>query len=168
MSQTNLDAETARSDQFCLAEYHEATNAYFKGVDIGYTSVKSYVTINGLFAALVGALADPKGPLPASLAEVVKFIPWFAVAISLSLMIALPHYFRHLNNCSDRAAELEATFDGALFSRLKKISDSRSSFNTGLGLLLMVGAIAGFWVYFGLKSLFPGVDFWHFVTSLHK
>jgi hypothetical protein len=48
--------------EFSLVEYKEAANAYFKGVDIGYTGLRSYITLNGLFAAIIAALSAKLGP----------------------------------------------------------------------------------------------------------
>ena len=160
------EPQPSAANQYVLAEYHEAANAYFKGVDIGYTAVKSYITANGLFAALLGALSDPKGPLPSTLTELVRIVPWFALVISFALFVALPHYFRHLNNCSMRCAELEHQFEGKLFTRLNGISSSKTSFNSGLGLLLIIGTIASFWLYFALKMNFPDLPIWATIKTL--
>jgi hypothetical protein len=56
------DAEKLRAE-FLLVEYKESANAYFKGVDIGYTGLKGYITINALFVAVIAAVAESKfGP----------------------------------------------------------------------------------------------------------
>jgi hypothetical protein len=151
-------------DQFILAEYREAANAYFKGVDIGYTTVKSYITINGLFVAIV--VAEPKGAVPAALSGIVRIVPWFALVTSLSLMVALPHYFRHLNNCSHRCAELEEKFDGRLFRRLSNIASTKNSFNTGIGISMIVGIIAALWIYFAIQVSYPGLSLWSAIRSV--
>ena len=153
------------SREFAMAEYHEAANAYFKGVDIGYTSVKSYITINGLFAALIGALAEPKSGVLSSMSEMVKLVPWFALVASFALFVALPHYFRHLENCRKRCEEIETVYGGLLFTRLGRIAHRRSSFNSGLGLIIIIGSIVSFWLYFAMKLQNPNFQLWKAISD---
>lgn len=165
LSITMIPDKTDATEHYLLAEYHEAANAYFKGVDIGFTTVKSYITINGLFAALIGALSDPKGPLPAAMSEMVKVIPWFALVASFALLMGLPHYFKHLGNCSLRCAEIEAEFGGRLFTKLNGIATGGKKFNTGIGLIIIISSVVFFWLYFALKTHYPSLDIWSTVTN---
>lgn len=150
-------------EKFILAEYHEAANAYFKGVDIGYATVKSYITLNGLFAALIGALADPKADAMKAAAEMIKLVPAFAIIASVTLLLALPHYFRHLENCRRRCEEIEASYGGQLFTRLGKIArkqdgrgvSARARITTIFGLLVIILSVTMFWGYFWIKLRDP-------------
>lgn len=154
-----------RTDAFILAEYHEAANAYFKGVDIGYTTVKGYVTVNGLFAAVIGALADKATVVPAG-AEMIRLIPGFAIAASLALFVLLPHYFRHLENCRLRCEQIEKHWGGRLFTRLGEIAHGRRNINSMIGLISIIVIILSFWVYFAIKLQNPDFKVLPWLMSL--
>lgn len=148
--------ELREGSDFQLAEYRESANAYFKGVDIGYTTVRSYITINGLFAALIGALAEPKGQLLA-LSEITKIIPFFALVASLALIAALPHYYKHLENCRLRCEQIERLRGGKLFTELGVV-EKGSWFTSNAGLKTVIYSIVVFWVYFAIRGLYPEFD----------
>jgi hypothetical protein len=138
-----------------LAEYREAANAYFKGVDIGYTTIKGYVALNGLFVAVLGAFGDAKNSSLSFASDLVSLVPIFALVASAALLLMLPRYFMHLANCQHRCAELEKLFGGHLFTRLGAIAESRTTANTSLALLAVALAVASFWGYFLIRLWWP-------------
>lgn len=143
--------------EFAFAEYREAANAYFKGVDIGYTTVRAYITMNVLFAALISAVSESKtAALPSGVdvseVDVLRVVPILAIIISLTLAFALPYYFRHLENCRLRCEEIEKAHGGKLFTRLGSIAHARRGFNTVIGLGMIIIVVLVFWVYFALNS----------------
>ena len=139
------EQQSEPSKEFALAEYHEAANAYFKGVGIGYTTVGSYIAINGLFAAL---LSTP-GALAAG-SPMVRLVPLFAIIVSIALLAALPYYFNHLENCRKRCEEIENSYGGKLFTNLGKIGN-RPAFNSRHGLLVIIASIVTLWIYFATR-----------------
>lgn len=142
---------------FLLTEYREAANAYFKGVDIGWTGFRSYLTINALFAALIGALAEPRSQLAAA-GEIVKLIPYFALVASFALAVVTPHYFRHLENCRRRCQEIEELRGGKLFMRLGTIGRGSKIGATAV-LVILLTSIVFFWTYVAIKSIYPSFQF---------
>lgn len=141
-------------NSFHHVEYHEAANAYFKGVDIGYTTLRNYVTLNALFGAVVAALMDPNFGSSANASgaiEILSIVPWVAIAASLLLGLALPHYFNHLENCRHRCQELEQLLGGHLFTRLGGVANNKRSFNAAYGLIGVIVLMSALWTYVGLR-----------------
>jgi hypothetical protein len=138
-----------------LAEYREAANAYFKGVDIGYTNIKGYVALNGLFVAVLGAFGDTKNSTLSFASDLISLVPIFALVASVALLLMLPRYFLHLANCQRRCAELEKLFGGHLFTRLGEIAAGKTTANTSLALLAVAMAVASFWGYFLVRLWWP-------------
>jgi hypothetical protein len=159
-----MTASAEDQKSFAFTEYHEAANAYFKGVDIGYTAVKSYITINGLFAALIGALADPKPGIMSSLGEMVKLVPWFAVVASLALVACVGHYNRHLENCRNRCEEIEIEYGGRFFKNLG-VTSTGSWFTSTGGLRVLIYSIVSFWLYFAIKMQVPDFQLWKLIMN---
>ena len=141
--------------EFILVEYREAANAYFKGVEIGWTGFRSYLTINALFAALIGAVAEPKGQLT-GVSEVAKLVPFFALVASLAILAVTPYYFRNLNNCRRRCEEIEKLKGGKLFTDLGRIATDGYRIKSTQVLLMLVGSIVVFWCYVAAKSYYSG------------
>lgn len=150
-------------DRFSHVEYREAANAYFKGVEIGYSTLRNYVTINALFAAVIGALMDPKfssDPTQVSAVEIVSVMPWIAITASLLLALALPHYFKHLENCRLRCEQLESIQSprGELFTNLGAIASGSRSFNALHGLVGIILLMSALWLYVGLRLNFGSAN----------
>ena len=163
-------ADESDDFKFAMTEYHEAANAYFKGVDIGYTAVKGYITLNALFAALIGGLADPKVESLKVASEMVRLVPGFAIVASLTLLMALPHYFSHLENCRRRCEEIESLYKGRLFTKLGGIArgeagSTRFRANANIGLIFIVLSFLSFWAYFGIKLRYPDFELIRLVKS---
>lgn len=136
-------------DAFLPIEYKEAANAYFKGVDIGYTGLRSYITINVFFITLMGLLSDPRAQTFIAAGPIGKVIPYFALGISVTFMVIVPHYFRHLENCRKRCAELEEKKHGQLFTRLGALSYGKfSKFLSYLVLGAVILSLLSIWTYF--------------------
>ncbi len=131
--------------EFLLAEYREAAGAYFEGVQLGYSVFKGYITANGLFVAALGALGEGKF-LGLQNVSLLKIIPILALLVSLTMIMALPHYFKHLENCRSRCEALETVWGGALFTRLGRISNGGSALTSAGGMILTVGVIVAFWL----------------------
>jgi hypothetical protein len=142
---------------FLIVEYREAANAYFKGVDIGYTGFRSFITINGLFAALMGAL-DTKVSSIAAASEIIGLVPYIAITASVAFSAVLPHYFKHLENCRHRCEEIERIKGGLMFTRLGEIANKKHKFSAVPVLILIVAPIISFWVYFALKMHNPSMS----------
>jgi hypothetical protein len=143
------DVEKLRAD-FLLVEYKESANAYFKGVDIGYTGLKGYITINALFAALIVALREAKlGPSVPT--DVIRLIPAFALVVFVALLLILPHYFAHLRNCQRRCQEIEELMGGSMFTKLGKIARRPLKVGAGLGALIIIASIGLVWVVFAVQ-----------------
>jgi len=140
--------------EFSLVEYREAANAYFKGVDIGYTGLRSYITLNGLFAAVIAALAGPRGQSFAVGNELVKLIPVFALLGTVAIAVVIPHYFRHLENCRRRCQEIEESNNGTLFKRLGEIAHGGYKFKAVVVTSIIIISISTFWFYFAVKLWF--------------
>ncbi len=156
MSEQNLDWV----HNAILAEYREAANAYFKGVDIGYTTIKGYVALNGLFVAVLGAFGDVKNSAFNFASDLLSLVPIFALVASAALLFMLPRYFSHLENCRSRCAELEELFGGRLFIRLGEISSGKSNASTLAALLAVALAVGLFWVYFLVRLRWPAFSIW--------
>ena|ERR1700682_2816562 len=163
-----VDAE--QGNDFRLAEYRESANAYFKGVDIGWTGLRSYITVNALFVALLSALAEPKGQLLAT-AEIVKLVPFFALIATVAIASVAPHYFRHLENCRKRCQEIEEQMGGKLFTRLGTIAGAdvpgrrRYKIRSTFVLILLIGSILLFWTYFAIKNYYPDFELMKFLDT---
>jgi hypothetical protein len=140
-----------KDSDFLLAEYRESANAYFKGVDIGWTGFRAYLTFNVLFAGLLGVLAEPKGHLSAT-SEMIRLIPFFALVASVAVATVAPHYFRHLENCRRRCQEIEEIKGGALFTELGRIANRGIRIRSTAVLFMVMGSIIVFWMYFAIKS----------------
>ena len=141
--------EESVDDDFLPIEYKEAANAYFKGVDIGYTGLRSYITINVFFITLMGLLSDPRTQAFIAGGSIGKVIPYFALGISMTFIVIVPHYFRHLENCRKRCEVLEARKHGQLFKQLGEISYGRfSKFLSYLVLGAVVFSLFSIWIYF--------------------
>jgi hypothetical protein len=143
-----------RTAEFQLAEYRESANAYFKGVDIGYTGIRGYITINALFATALGLLAktevQPDATLPvvqhlAALNDIIRILPVFPLLASLAFFSTFPHYFKHLQNCQRRCAEIESERGGEMFKRLGNIAYNRNKIGAVVGAVLIVIPIVIFW-----------------------
>ncbi len=94
--------------EFQLVEYRESANAYFKGVEIGFTGLKGYITINVLFATALGLLVNPNASSIFGATDVGKLVPSFALLASIGFILTFPHYFNHLENCRMRCQKLES------------------------------------------------------------
>jgi hypothetical protein len=141
------------TEDFLPIEYREAVNAYFKGVDIGYTGLKSYITVNVFFLTLMGLLIDPKIQMFVAAGPIVKFVPYFALGISAAFLAILPHYFKHLENCRSRCAQIEKLKHGKLFNRLGHISHGTlSKFITLVVLAVVVLSLIAVWLYFAISN----------------
>lgn len=141
-----MSGEDSAKTEYVLAEYREAANAYFKGVDIGYTGVRGYITINLLFATALGVLAEPKIPTLLAAGDVGRLIPIFALLTSTGFFSAFPHYFRHLKNCQHRCQELEALWGGLLFTRLNRIAGNQIKVGGAIGAIIITVPLILFWV----------------------
>jgi hypothetical protein len=112
------------SSNFAIVEYKEAVAAYFRVVDIGYTSLRLLLTVNaGLF---VFYTAVSRMDLLQQNTYVSLLIPIFGLGFSLVTFMNLPQYYAHINNARDRAADIEKNLGGLLFSNLKKISEAEA------------------------------------------
>jgi hypothetical protein len=151
--------------EFIAVEYREAANAYFKGVEIGWTGFRSYLTINALFAALIGALAESTGKL-AGVSEVAKLIPFFALFASVAIVAVAPYYFRNLNNCRRRCEEIEKIKGGRLFTDLGAIATRGGGIRSMHVLLILVGSIVLFWCFVAMKSYYPDLVFVNVASTL--
>jgi hypothetical protein len=146
-------------EDFLLIEYREAANAYFQGVNIGYTGIKSYVTINTLFVAALGLMAEPKGRHAGVIASLVYAIPILALVVSFAFAAVIPHYNKHLENCRDRCQKIEEKRGGELFTELGRIGKARAfksrlGFNSTFGACAIWMSIAAFWAVLGIKLWF--------------
>jgi hypothetical protein len=150
-----------------LAEYHEAASAYHRGTEIGWTAVRGYITINVLFVALIGAISERRPEEIISAGDMVKAVPFVALFVSLLLLLILPYYYRHLENCRRRAEEIEKTFGGKLFTRLGAIGRT-GGFTTAVGLPLIILSIFGFWLYFAVKVYYPAFQLFATIERLLK
>jgi hypothetical protein len=143
------ELEKLRAD-FLLVEYKESANAYFKGVDIGYTGLRGYITINALFAAVIAAMAESRlgALIPA---EVTKLIPIFGLIVFFSLLAILPHYFTHLRNCQRRCQEIEEMAGGSMFTSLGDIGRNPFKVGAGLGAVIIIASIGLIWVILAIQ-----------------
>lgn len=143
------------AEDFVPVEYREAANAYFKGVDIGYTGLKSYIGINVFFLTLMGFLADPKAQAFVAAGPIGKVVPYFALGISAAFVVVLPHYFNHLENCRKRCEQLEKMKHGKLFTKLGEIAYGRlSKFISYLVLAAIVVSLLATWTYFAIYFVY--------------
>jgi hypothetical protein len=153
-------ADEKRKSDFQLAEYREAANAYFKGVDIGYTGIKSYLAFNALFITAFGLIAaDPKGRYARVVADLINVIPPLALVASVVFISVIPHYCDHLRNCLRRCEEIEKS-NGAvqppgLFTQLGAIGKKRKKYkpNSITGAILISVPIVFLWGYLWYQLL---------------
>jgi hypothetical protein len=141
---SNSEAE----DKFVMAEYKEAAAAYFKGVDIGYTTLKNFFAINVIFITVINLNPASGGITGIKIAKFINLVPAFGILICLVFMLAISHYFKHLENCRMRCEEIEQIHGGKLFSRMGAISNTRrKSFSTGWATHLMAVIFIVIWGY---------------------
>lgn len=158
MSTKKVNDTNINADEFVQIEYVEAINAYHKGVNIGYTMLKGYLTANGLLLGVLSAIltVSSENKLTGTLEILALFfnfiIPAFALILSAIMFFSIPHYAKHLDNCQDRAAALENKFNGQLFNNLKSISD-KGSFNTLIALRGIVLLFGLFWICFPIVRI---------------
>ncbi|CAN7647621.1 hypothetical protein LJR220_006075 [Bradyrhizobium sp. LjRoot220] len=150
------DPNNTARDQFAYIEYKEACAAYFHGVEIGYTVAKHYATVNALLVALLGALAalELKNPILPSPSSIARCIPWIAIILSILFALAVPHYWKHLQNCALRCAEIEKEYGGKLFGGIVETGDT-SRFQSGIGLYAMISIVSLVWLAFALSRYLP-------------
>jgi hypothetical protein len=146
---------------FAKIEYSEACKAYFHGVEIGYTMVKHFATVQALLIVVIGYLAtmEVKNAFLPSPTDLARFVPWLGIFFSLGLGALLPHYWKHVSNCRDRCSAIEVQFGGRLFSRLKEIEGSKFGAAAGLAAFILLPAIL--WAAFAFRkqiSAFPALQ----------
>jgi hypothetical protein len=141
--------------QLLAAEYREAANAYFKRIEIGFSTVKLYLTLNGIFIAFMGAASEAKLGIPAVVAGTVKVIPWIGLALTIALVMALANYLRHLENCRVRCEEIESEFGGRLFTRMGAVTSRGYGINSTSGYQLFLFIILVVWSFFALRTVLP-------------
>ena len=139
------------SENFHFIEYREAANAYFKGVDIGFSTLRNYITMNALFATLIGISSDSRSPLIQEGSAFIKVVPIFAIFVSLLLAASFSYYSRHLNNCSRRCAEIEEGYNGKLFEQMTYITKTKKVFSAGLALNLIIILFILAWMFMGYQ-----------------
>lgn len=148
-----MQTNDVAAQEFAHVEYKEACSAYFHGVDIGYTVVRHYATVNALLVILIGTLAttELRTPVLPSAADIVRIVPWIAIVFSLALAAALPHYWSHLRNCRDRCVEIESAYGGQLFTRLATI-ETGGRFGSGAGLNAIIFLVLALWLAFAFRD----------------
>jgi hypothetical protein len=135
-------------EKFAMAEYKEAAAAYFKGVDIGYTTLKNFFAINVIFITIINLNPASAGAAGAKIAAFINLVPAFGILICVVFMLAIGHYFRHLENCRLRCEEIEKSHGGQLFSRMGTISNTKKKmFSTGWATHLLAGIFIVVWGY---------------------
>ncbi len=139
--------------EFNYVEYKEACAAYFHGVDIGYTVIRHYATVNALLVILIGALAtsEVKNPVLPAPGDIVRIVPWIAIILSVALAMILPHYWNHLENCRNRCVEIEKLYGGRLFSKLAEI-ETTTWFSTAGGLRSIILLVLLLWLLFAFRA----------------
>jgi hypothetical protein len=148
-------ADSSKDDEsFLLAEYKEAAAAYFKGVDVGITSLKQFIATSSALLALVHSKIVPTTFI-FNLKNGAEFlITLVGIVICFIFIAILKRYFLHLENCRSRCEELEKIFGGQFFTRLGDISmDRNKGINTSITLKFIVAAFVLCWV-FTLINLF--------------
>lgn len=108
---------------FAIVEYKEAVATYFRVVDIGYTSLRLLLTVNAGLFVFYTALSRMDVLQNSTYISIV--VPIFGLGFSLATFVSLPHYYAHIANARDRAADIEKNLGGLLFSNLKKISEGK-------------------------------------------
>jgi hypothetical protein len=135
-------------------------NAYFQGVNIGWTGLRFFITINATFGAAFSVLAGLKDQ-PVVAGHIVKVnsnislgIAGAAIVLCAAVFFVQKHYFAHLENCRSRCQQLEAEWDGQLFTELGRIEKDRFlstyALNSQYTLNLIILCIAILW---GLAAL---------------
>lgn len=158
-SETIDDHEAASSRnnhllEFALVEYAQAANAYFKGVDVGYSTLKQYVTANVALMALIAARFAPDSKLdivPKSFE-----IPIALVGLAMFAISALTQkrYFSHLENCRRRCSQIENKYDGKLFTEMGVISEGKENgITTDLALAIIYWIFGVSWLCFLVFSI---------------
>lgn len=141
-----------REAEFQLVEYREAANAYFKGVEIGYTGLKGYITINVLFATALGLLVNPNASSILGVTDVGRLVPSFALLASLGFVLTFPHYFNHLENCRMRCQKLESDRGGLLFTGLGQVASQKYTVGAISGAILIIIAPAVLlWLFLAIR-----------------
>lgn len=161
----NVMTNEVKREQFILTEYHESANAYFKGVELMFNTTKGFVTINGLFAALIGALSS-KDVAISGAADMIRMVPWLAIITSLGMFFAVPHAFNHLENCRARCQSIEEELGGRMFTNLGFIGNVGAKYNAQMAIQTIIGVIVLFWGNFILKNNFGGIDVWLSLSNL--
>jgi len=151
MKTTNKDISPDPLNQFEHLEYRAAVDTYMHGVNIGYTVIRNFVALQAVFFAATGLGKNSTEISPGF----VKAIPIFAIISGIILGVAFLYYKKHLDNCQDRCAEIEANNSGLLFTRMKEIEKGKSLFKAHLGFAFLVLLFSGVWLYIGwdIKSL---------------
>lgn len=147
--------------QFAFIEYNEASTAYFKGVEIGFTVMKHYVTLNALLVAVIGALAtlEQKNQVLPSPLSIARFVPWLAFSMSGLLALALRLYWRHIDNCSERCEKIEERYGGKLFKELRATSGTSFGPRQSIYAIITIVSVLWFWFLFRARlGRLPFVD----------
>jgi hypothetical protein len=151
--EANVDKIEVKSNnedeqKFAMAEYKEAAAAYFKGVDIGYTTLKNFFAINVIFMTVINLNPATTSVAGTKIAAFINLVPAFGILICFVFMLAIGHYFKHLENCRMRCEEIEKPHGGKLFSRMGNISNKdRKYFSTGWATHFLAILFVAVWGY---------------------
>lgn len=144
---------------FLIAEYKESVNAYFKGVDIAYNSLRSYFVLNGILLAAFASLSQNKNLLSAELGLVLPIISGVGLITSLLLHVSIGTYQRHLACVRMRCVQIEQMFRGSLLSGIEKIStDRRRIIKSSVALRVIATIFFALWLVALTYSMFGHIS----------
>jgi len=146
------------TDEFARREYEESVTAYFKGVDIGLGYMRLFLFLNGfLFTFFVALWREQRSESPLDMFYVlILLICGAGVCVSVLLSTLVKFYDRQLQNCIDRAIEIESFYGGDLCNRINVTAHRRFDSINGLHILIFV--IGFTWVIaliLSAKTLYP-------------
>ena len=111
---------TGRPTELIELEYQEATNAYFKGVQAGADWSKGILSVQTLMFTAFGVLATWEGG--EFFASPISVVICTVGGLICLIYIPLLSYYRELLQvCAQRCIEIEAEFDGRLFSKIQGV-----------------------------------------------
>ena len=153
----NTPPSAKRSDSerhdFALTEYKEASMAFFKGVDIGFSFLRFFFIINAALATIL-QLDDNALKRVVGISQYFPYaIPGIGVLFSLGLLSFTGYYGRQLDKCAERCSQIEKDYGGRIFTEI-------DGENKGPRLMTSTRAIASIAIIIGALWVvaFPGVS----------
>ncbi len=140
------------NSEFIGVEYQEACKAYFHGVLIGQSFLRLFILVQSiLFSSYI--LFKGLGLIITDFGIALYAPGMFGLLLSGMVFAFAPKYDRYLDMISERCADLEASFDGKLFTRIHKVSAGSVGLSSTSGARVVAVGFAIIWAIFLIQLL---------------